>query len=60
MKKTGFLFVVIVLVLQSCSGSDTKNNVPAGGAGKDQAPTATSADSSNGYGDRTHIDSLKK
>jgi uncharacterized protein YceK len=60
MKKISLLFFVIALVLQSCSGSDTKNNVPAGGAGKDQAPTATSADSSNGYGDRTHSDSIKK
>jgi hypothetical protein len=56
MKKIVFLFFVTV-ALQSCTGSD-KKNTPAGGAGKDQAPTLTSADSSNGYGDKTASDSL--
>lgn len=57
MKKISFLFFVVAMVFQACTGSD-KTSTPASGAGKDQAPTVTSADSSNGYSAKT-ADSLK-
>lgn len=56
MKKTIFAAMLATLLVTACSGPDN-SNVPAGtngGTGAGQAPTTTSADSSNGYADSTH------